>query len=147
MSRSSQAALAMMGLSLLALVACGPSASSGLPRTSPSASAGGVCDDTISAAASSASPPAGAPAANSYFGSGDTWFMGLPGYRWGQSVEYFKGSYFTKVGIYTLDSQPPKVTVRRTDGRQIGHVEFAPTGKGLPGPLPTGLFFPTAGCW
>jgi hypothetical protein len=136
----------MTALSLLALVACEPSGSSALPSGSTRPPAG-ACDDTISAAAATASPPAGAPAASAYFGSGDTWFMGLPGYRWGQSVQYFSGSYYTKVGIYTLDSHPPRVTVRRTDGQQTGHAEFSPTGKGLPGPLPTGLYFPTAGCW
>jgi hypothetical protein len=52
-----------------------------------------------------------------------------------------------KIGIYTLDSQPPQASVIRLDGGARGAVEFAPTSAGLPGPLPTGLTFPTQGCW
>jgi hypothetical protein len=105
------------------------------------------CSDLIDAITAAPSPPRAASSGGIYIGRGDTFFMGTEGRRWGENVEYYGGSFHMKVGIYTLDSHPPKVSVLRSDGRATGAAEFAPTSEGLPGPLPTGLSFPTAGCW
>jgi hypothetical protein len=82
-----------------------------------------------------------------YIGRRDTFFIGTEGRRWGENVGYYGGAFHMKVGIYTLAADFPKVSVTRSDGVAAGAAEFAPTGEGLPGPLPTGISFPTAGCW
>ena len=105
------------------------------------------CDDSIRAATSASVAQLPSDSGGVYIGSGDTFFIGTDGKRWGESVQYYQGAFHMKVGIYTLDSQPPRVTVVSSDGGQRGTVEFAPTSAGLPGPLPTGLTFATVGCW
>jgi hypothetical protein len=92
-------------------------------------------------------PPRPAPSGEVDIGSGDTFFMGTDGQRWGKNVEFYGGAYHMKVGIYTLASQGPDVSVLRSDGRVTGLAELAGTSEGLPGPLPTELTFPTPGCW
>jgi hypothetical protein len=82
-----------------------------------------------------------------YIGSGDTFFIGTQGMCWRENVEYWGGAFHMKIAIWTLESQPPQVSVIRSDGSATGGAEFAPTSEGLPGPLPTTLTFPTAGCW
>jgi hypothetical protein len=96
---------------------------------------------------SAPSPPGPVSSGRIYIGSGDTFFIGTAGIRWSENVEYYGGAFHMKVGIYTLESHPPQVSVIRLDGRATGEAQFAPTGQGLPGPLPTGISFPTAGCW
>jgi hypothetical protein len=106
-----------------------------------------ACDDLIDAAKASTSPPAPPQGGQVYIGSGDTFFMGSEGRRWGENVDYYDGAFQMKIGIYTLDKGPPTMSIIRTDGRANGRAEFAPTAHGLPGPLPTVLTFPSAGCW
>jgi hypothetical protein len=56
--------------------------------------------------------------------------------------------YFLKLGIWTLTSKPPAVTIRQIGDAQLsGTASFFPTTAGLPGPLPTQLSFPNVGCW
>ena len=108
----------------------------------------GGCDDSIESSAS-ASPPPQAPAGprNVYVGSGDTYFMirvllvhnGLP-----PSVSRCPQM---KIGIYSLDWNPPQVTVRRLDGTGEGRVTFSPTSGSMSRPLPTRLYFPSTSCW
>jgi len=81
-------------------------------------------------------------------GSGDTWLFAPVSGGWSRSVQRAPGGgYRMKLGIWTSTSRPPAVAVRRVDGRQTGSASFAPTDQGLPGPLPTELRFPSAGCW
>ncbi len=75
------------------------------------------CNDVIDV--SKAVPrPSGAPSdVPMYLGSGDTFFMANPFFqgkqrRWGDDVEFYQGVFGMKIGIYTLDSQPPQVEVR-----------------------------------
>jgi hypothetical protein len=112
----------------------------------PTSSPNEPCSDLIDANAAAPSPPGPVASDVIYLGSGDTFFRGLQGRRWGD-VEYWGGAFHTKIAIWTLDSHPPKVSVIRLDGLATGAAEFAPTSEGLPGPLPTDLSFPTAGCW
>lgn len=82
-----------------------------------------------------------------FIGSGSTFFSVTAGHRWRESVVYTDKTYQAKVGMYTLDSKPPNVTVRRIDGPGVGRAEFFPQIQGLPGWLPTIVYFPSAGCW
>ncbi len=114
---------------------------------SPKPASATPCDDRIEAGLAG-SPPAGANLPDAVFiGSGDTFFLGLPGRRWGDNVQYRDGVFDMKVGIYTLATQPPRMSVTRLDGPGTGSVTFAPTGGGLPGPIPLGVTFPNPGCW
>lgn len=139
---------AVLALAMLPFAACSTSTPSAHPTSTPPPSS---CDDLIVEASPPVNPrlePPDTPSGSEVFtGSGDTWFRGLIGHRWGESVEFFNGMFYTKIGLYTLGSRPPNVTVQRIDGKGTGHAEFSPTGRGLPGPLPTGLFFSTPGCW
>jgi hypothetical protein len=141
------ALLASMTLSLLGCSGSSPAARGSSLAPPPIQ----TCNDSVEASTAGSPPllipPDRGTERDVFIGSGDTWFMGTKGHRWGESVQYFRGSFFMKVGIYTLQSHPPRVTVLRTDGRSVGHAELAPTSRGLPGPLPAGLYFPTAGCW
>ena len=117
--------------------------------TPPAQAADVACDDLVVEPSPKQTPrliPPDVPV-GTYVGSGDTWFIGNPGHRWSESVDFFRGSYYLKVAIYDLSSQLPSVTVRRTDGKSTGHAELTPTSRGMPGPIPTGLYFPTTGCW
>lgn len=138
---------------LVVVAACGGGENtpqrSDAPLTRPS---GAPCNDVIDA--SKAAPrPSGAPAnVPIYLGSGDTFFMGNPIFqgrqrRWGDDVELSRGVFGMKIGIYTMDSQPPRISVTRSDGGAAGSYSSSPTSRGMPGPLPTSLYFPTAGCW
>jgi hypothetical protein len=94
-------------------------------------------------------PPNNLPPSNAviFIGTGDTFFMGTRGFRWSDNVQFYGGSFQMKIGIYTLDAHPPAMSILRSDGQGTGSAQFAPTSQGLPGPLPTGLSFPTVGCW
>ena len=105
------------------------------------------CGDLIDASTAAPSPPVPVSSGEIYIGSGDTFFTGTAGRRWSENVEYYGGVWHMKVGIYTLDSHAPTVSVARSDGLATGQAQFAPTSQGLPGRLPTGITFPTAGCW
>ena len=104
------------------------------------------CGDLIDASTAAPSPPGPVSSGEIYIGSGDTFFTGTAGRRWSENVEYYGGAWHMKVGIYTLDSHAPTVSVQRLDGHAAGSAAFAPS-EGLPGRLPTDISFPTAGCW
>ena len=125
----------------------------GAGRTAPeahnssAASPSGACDDLIQGWASP--PPPGALPGVVYVGTKDTYFIGTVGFRWGDNVHYLKSekSYYMKVAIHTLETHLPKVTVKRVDGQGQGRAQLSPTSDGIPGPVPTGVLFPTPGCW
>lgn len=104
------------------------------------------CVDSIEARYAASPQPVNLPGA-AFFGTGDTFFIGLPGRRWGENVQYHDGVFDMKVSIYTLETKPPHISVTRLDGPGTGSVTFAPTGGGLPGPLPLGITFAGPGCW
>lgn len=118
------------------------------PGAAPTALANGQCDDLIGQSTAGPSPdPLQVDPNRAYIGTGDTFFIGGRGSRWGENVEYEDGVFFMKIGIYTLDSLPPKVSAVRSDGAATGVVESAPTSGGLPGLLPTSVILATPGCW
>ena len=118
------------------------------PAARPTALVNGQCDDLIADSTAGPSPdPLPADRNRVYIGSGDSFFIGSRGSRWGENVEYEDGVFFMKIGIYTLDSLPPTVSAVRSDGGATGVVESDPTSSGLPGPLPTSVIFATPGCW
>jgi hypothetical protein len=153
MSRQGLRFLVIATVSLALASGCSASAPSQTARDSsraareepPTSSSDELCNDLLDAILAAPHPPGPVSGDGINIGSGDTFFTGLPGRRWGENVEYYDDSFHMKVGIYTLDSHPPKVSVTR--GHATGGAVFAPTGEGLPGPLPTDLSFPTAGCW
>ena len=107
------------------------------------------CDDMITSAQAAPTPPNDLqPSAQRIFiGSGDTFFIGTLGMRWSDNLSFDNGAFHMKIGIYTLDRQPPRVSVVRSDGRARGSAASSPTSQGLPGPLPTTVTIPTRGCW
>lgn len=107
------------------------------------------CDDTITREKAAPEPPnVLQPSVERVFiGSGDTYFIGTVGRRWSENLDFYNGAFRMKIGIYTLDSHPPKVSVVRSDGRARGDAASTPTSQGLPGPLPTSVTLPTKGCW
>lgn len=121
------------------------------PGSSTRAPTEGACEDAVQSGASDSDVHSSLPPGPSrvYVGRGDTYFIGRIGLRWGQSVEYSQNqhTYFLKVGIYTLDSHLPKVTVKRADGQGTGRATLKPTTEGIPGPVPTEIYFPAPGCW
>lgn len=133
-----------VGASLLIVAALATSGCS--PNLVPSTNSAQPCDDSIGVATSASQAPLPSESGRVYIGTGDTFFIGTVGRHWGENVEYYGGAFHMKVGIYILDSQPPTVTVLRSDGAG-GRADFAATSAGLPGPLPTSLTFATAGCW
>lgn len=81
-------------------------------------------------------------------GSGDTWFLPPAQGKLSQDVRWDGTSYFLKVGVWTLASTAPLITVQQVGGKGgQGSASSSPTGEGLPGPLPTTLRFPAPGCW
>src|SRR5713101_3368783 len=90
-----------------ALIGCTGLDAPGSPRDTRGGQGGVGCGDAVEFAAAASPPPVEAPGNTVYVGSGDTFFLGQAGTRWGQSVEHFGNSYFGKIGIYTLDTQPP----------------------------------------
>ncbi len=104
------------------------------------------CDDRVDGSGQ-ASPPIPPSGDSVLIGAGDVFFIGTRGRRWGENVEAYGGAYQMKVGIMVLGAQAPEVSVTRREGAVTGTAQFAPTGAGLPGPLPTAVTFPTAGCW
>ena len=105
----------------------------------------GPCDDAVGPTAPN--PPVAPAAGQVFVGSGSAFFIGTAGHRWRENVVYEHNTYFSKIGIYTLDPRPPAVTVRRVDGPGVGRIDFAPTSQGLPGWLPTGVYYTSPGCW
>jgi hypothetical protein len=109
------------------------------------AGAAGTCNDVAEPVA--ANPPRVASAGEAFIGNGSTFFVVTAGHRWRENVTFEQQTYQAKVGVYTLDSKPPRITLRRVDGPGVGRVEFFPETGGLPGWLPTRLYFPSVGCW
>jgi len=106
------------------------------------------CNDLVDTRAAAPSPPGPTSSGGIYIGTGDTFFMGTQGRRWGDNVEFYAGAFHMKVGIHTLDSHPPRVSAIRSDGRATGTAEFAhDEAQRFPGTLPPGITFPTTGCW
>ncbi len=133
-------------VSVCILLGCSSAGGGSPAQRSHVVNGGTTCDDAVEPAVTVSLPP-NAPQGVLYVGSGDTYFMGTAGSRWGQMVQYFRSSYYMKAPIYTLDSQAPRITIARLDGPGAGRAESNPTTEGLPGPLPTSLYFPSPGCW
>jgi hypothetical protein len=131
--------------------ACSGSAGSGsvAAARSPAAPASQVCDDAEGPPA--AQPPrAPSDAAEIFVGNGTTYFFGRSGARYRESVAYHQATTTyasAKLPIYTLESKPPSFTVHRLDGEGTGGLRSVPTTGGLPGPLPTVVYFSSPGCW
>src|ERR1700730_14481014 len=130
--------------------ACSGSARSGsvAAARSPAARASQVCDDTEGPPA--AQPPiAPSDAAEIFVGNGSTYFFGRSGARYRESVAYHQATTYAsaKLPIYTLESNPPSLSVHRLDGEGTSGFRSVPTTGGLPGPLPTVVYFPSPGCW
>jgi hypothetical protein len=107
---------------------------------------GTPCDDTVRA--TTQLPPAMAAPGRSGVGEGDTWFIAPTRGTWSELVQWDGETYYLKLPIWTARDDPPSVTVRKvTDAQATGTVSFTPTSQGLPGPLPTGIRFPSPGCW
>ena len=149
MLRTSQRLPTIVLVMLWTMCGCG---GTGTTTSSAGSQDGGAsnlpCDDLIGAGASQTPPNNLPPSPDRVFiGSGDTFFIGTRGRRWGEDVEAARGVLQMKIGIYTLDTHVPQMSIVRADGRASGSAQFAPTSQGLPGPLPTGLVFATPGCW
>lgn len=135
-----RAILVSSAVALVSLLgACSPVAT--VPPPEP------PCDDAVELAANL--PPAlvsrGIDAA---VGSGDTWLLPPSQGKWAQDVRWFGGEYFLKIGVWTLSTHAPVITVRQIGNALArGTSSSSPTGEGLPGPLPTTLRFPAPGCW
>ncbi len=123
---------------ILALQACSPVAS--LQPAAP-------CDDSIVRAADV--PPAlTSRGITDAVGSGDTWFLPPAQGNFAQDVRWFDGQYFLKLGVWSLAPVAPVITIRWVGtGQAQGSASSSPTTEGLPGPLPTTLYFPQPGCW
>jgi hypothetical protein len=96
-------------LVLLFTAGCANASPTGTPEPPPSANE--RCNDSINASMMASPRPRPAHSGEVDIGSGDTFFMGTDGARWGESVEFYGGAFHMKIGIYALDSQPPQVSV------------------------------------
>ena len=105
------------------------------------------CDDTVRSTPDLPKPlrDAGIEAA---FGADDVWFIAPgAGATWSTGVTPTDGGFDIKRPLWTTRRSPPVVTVVRVADGIKGTAALAPTGDGLPGPVPMSLAFPAAGCW
>ena len=80
-------------------------------------------------------------------GEGRLYFLAPAEGSWGDSTWQEGGETALKVGLWVNDTRIPDIEVRSADGALEGHAEVSPTADGLPGFLPTGVSFPSGGCW
>lgn len=80
-------------------------------------------------------------------GEGSIFFIAPAFGTWGESAERRGSETYLKVGIWINDTNEPEIAVISENGLDPGSVEFAPTSAGLPGFLPTGIYFTGPGCW
>jgi hypothetical protein len=105
-----------------------------------------ACDEAVDVASTIPAALA-ARGVKAAVGSGDTWFLPPATGRWSQDVRWNDGQFFLKLGVWSLSSEPPVITVRKVGAKVTGSAASSPTSEGLPGPLPTTLRFPSTGCW
>jgi len=108
------------------------------------------CDDAESI---SGIPPAqlvadlGAEIPPRVAGEGRIFFIAPAVGSWADSAERRGTETSLKVGIWVNDVHEPEMSVTSENDENQGRIEFAPTSEGLPGFLPTGIYFPGPGCW
>lgn len=81
-------------------------------------------------------------------GAGDTWLLPPVRGTWSDLVRRDERGYALKIAIWSLSDSPPSVVVRQLGGeRLLGQAELKPTSGGLPGPIPSTVYFAVPGCW